>query len=71
MIIFKKVRAKNFLSIGNQFVDYDLNSDHLSVIKGANGCGKCVTGSSKIQLRNKTTGEVIEMTVGEFYDSMK
>lgn len=40
MIIFKKVRAKNFLSIGNQFVDYDLNSDHLTCIRGKNGEGK-------------------------------
>lgn len=40
MIIFKKVRAKNFLSVGNQFLEYDLNSDHLTCLKGANSMGK-------------------------------
>jgi len=48
MIIFKKVRAKNFLSIGNQYLEYDLNKDHLTIIKGINSSGKtsvldCIT----------------------------
>lgn len=40
MIIFKKVRAKNFLSIGNQYLEYDLNKDHLTFLRGKNGDGK-------------------------------
>lgn len=40
MIIFKKVRAKNFLSIGNQYLEYDLNKDHLTCLRGKNGDGK-------------------------------
>jgi DNA repair exonuclease SbcCD ATPase subunit len=40
MIIFKKARAKNFLSIGNTFLEYDLNVDHLTLIRGANGASK-------------------------------
>jgi DNA repair exonuclease SbcCD ATPase subunit len=40
MILFKKARAKNFLSIGNTFLEYDLNVDHLTLIRGANGASK-------------------------------
>lgn len=40
MLIFKKARAKNFLSIGNSFLEYDLNSDHLTILRGANGSSK-------------------------------
>lgn len=40
MIVFKKARAKNFLSIGNNFLEYELNSDQLTLIKGANGSSK-------------------------------
>jgi len=40
MIVFKKARAKNFLSIGNNFLEYDLNVDHLTLIRGANGSSK-------------------------------
>lgn len=42
MIIFKKVRAKNFLSIGDNFLEYDLTKDHLTLIKGVNGGGKTI-----------------------------
>lgn len=40
MIIFKKVRGKNFLSIGNNFFEYELDRDHLSLICGRNSAGK-------------------------------
>jgi DNA repair exonuclease SbcCD ATPase subunit len=40
MLIFKKARAKNFLSIGNSFLEYELNADHLTLIRGANGVSK-------------------------------
>lgn len=40
MIIFKKARAKNFLSIGNTFLEYDLNVNHLTIMRGVNGQGK-------------------------------
>jgi hypothetical protein len=69
MIIFKKVRAKNFLSVGNQFLDYDLNNEHLTCVKGNNGSGKCLSYLAKIRLHNKVTGEVIETTIGEFYEA--
>ena len=40
MITFKKIRWKNFLSTGNQFIDIDLNKSQTTLIIGANGSGK-------------------------------
>jgi DNA repair exonuclease SbcCD ATPase subunit len=40
MLIFKKARAKNFLSIGNTFLEYDLNADNLTIFRGVNGSSK-------------------------------
>ena len=40
MIIFKKVRYKNFLSSGNVFTEYDLDSNQNTLIIGKNGSGK-------------------------------
>ena len=71
MIVFKKARAKNFLSIGNNFLEYELNSDQLTILKGTYGSGKCIDINTVIKLRNKITGEIIETTVGNFYDSQK
>lgn len=42
MIIFNKVRAKNFLSVGNQFLEYDLTKNHLTCLRGKNGEGKSI-----------------------------
>ena len=40
MIIFKKIRWKNFLSTGNQFIEVDLSKAQTTLIIGANGSGK-------------------------------
>lgn len=40
MIIFKKAKAKNFLSIGDHFIEYDLNNDNLTLFRGKNSHGK-------------------------------
>lgn len=42
MIIFKKVRAKNFLSVGNNFLEYQLDKVPLTLIKSPNSYGKSV-----------------------------
>ena len=39
-MIIKKVRGKNFLSIGNAFLEFDLLLYSRAVISGKNGCGK-------------------------------
>lgn len=33
--------------------------------------GKCVCSDTKIKLKNKKSGEIIEMTIGEFFDLVK
>lgn len=40
MIIFKKLRYKNFLSSGNAFTEIDLNKTKSTLIIGQNGAGK-------------------------------
>jgi len=40
MIIFEKVRWKNFLSTGNQYTEIDLNCNETTLIIGENGAGK-------------------------------
>ena len=40
MIIFKKIKWKNFLSTGNQFIEVDLTKSNTTLIIGKNGSGK-------------------------------
>lgn len=40
MIVFKKIRWKNFLSTGNIFTEIDLNRSNLTLVVGENGAGK-------------------------------
>ena len=40
MIFFKKIRWKNFLSTGNQFIEMDFQKNQTNLIVGTNGAGK-------------------------------
>ena len=40
MILFKKLRYKNFLSTGDKFTEIDLNASSHTLIVGQNGSGK-------------------------------
>ena len=40
MLIFKKIRYKNFLSSGNQFIEIDFTKKQTNIILGGNGNGK-------------------------------
>ena len=40
MIIFKKIRYKNFLSTGNQFTEINFQKNNTNLIVGSNGAGK-------------------------------
>ena len=40
MILFEKIRWKNFLSTGNQFIEIDLTRTDTTLIVGTNGAGK-------------------------------
>ena len=40
MILFEKIRWKNFLSTGNQYTEVELDSNSTTLIVGTNGAGK-------------------------------
>jgi DNA repair exonuclease SbcCD ATPase subunit len=40
MIVFKKIKWKNFLSTGQHFTEIDFQKNHTNLIIGANGAGK-------------------------------
>jgi len=40
MIIFQKIKYKNFLSSGNQFTEIDFQKHHTNLVVGTNGAGK-------------------------------
>ena len=40
MIVFKKVRWKNFLYTGNNFIEVGLDKKHTNLVVGENGAGK-------------------------------
>ena len=40
MIIFEKIKWKNFLSTGNAFTEVELNKNSSTLILGDNGAGK-------------------------------
>ena len=71
MLCIKKIKYKNILSSGNQFIEIDLDSYRTTLSRGINGSGKCVGINTKIRLRNKKTGDIIETTIGEFYEIQK
>lgn len=68
MLAFHKIRYKNFLSSSNQFTEIDFKKNNTNIIIGTNGAGKCFCINTKIKLRNKKTGEIVETTVGDFYE---
>lgn len=55
MIIFKRIRYKNFLSTGNIFTEIELNATRSTLIYGTNGAGKSsVFDAISYVLYNKT-----------------
>ena len=40
MILFEKIRWKNFLSTGNQYIELDFQENETTLIVGSNGAGK-------------------------------
>lgn len=47
---FLKVRAKNFLSYGENFVEFIINKHLTTMLVGANGRGKCVDPTTEIDI---------------------
>jgi hypothetical protein len=64
------------IPIGIDSIDDELgggipgNTAHLCVFAGAAGSGKCVTYINTIKVRNKTTGEIKVMQIGDFHNKV-
>lgn len=50
MIVFQKLRYKNFLSTGNVFTEIDLNRDQNTLVIGTNGSGKCLRKNTNVDI---------------------
>jgi hypothetical protein len=50
-MIIKKVRGKNFLSIGNSFLEVDLLKYKRTVIQGFNGSAKCLKKDTEVDIK--------------------
>jgi len=47
------------------------NDNRFIISKLGRQSGKCICINSTIKLRNKSTGDIIETSIGDFYDSIK
>lgn len=77
--------AKNYIKIVNVddgLVNFNLwkfqeklitnfHQNRFNICKMPRQVGKCFTDDTVIKLRNKTTNEIIEITVGEFYEKIQ
>ena len=52
------------------FVEPNPDKRHLCVL-ASRQIGKCVSQDTKIKLRNKNTGEIMEVSIGDFYDRVR
>lgn len=48
----------------------NFHNNRFNICKMARQVGKCFHYDTKIKLRNKVSGDIIEITVGEFYDKI-
>lgn len=77
-IKFKEIHIRNFLSFGNNTTVVDLSGVGSTLIVGENvdansnnGAGKCVSGCTPINIRNKRTGEIQTISIGELYEVLQ
>lgn len=75
---FKELSIRNFLSFGNQTTIIDLSDFGSTLIQGENvdansnnGAGKCLQDNTPINIRNKCTGEIQTISIGEFFESLQ
>jgi len=81
MILIKTLTLKNFLSIGQVTQAIDFERKDLTLILGENldlggdgarnGTGKCISINTMVKIRNKKTGEISEITIGDLYERAK
>jgi hypothetical protein len=59
------------LSYGNYFTELDFQKHKMTLISGFNASGKCLHINTKVTVRNKLTGEVSTVTIGDLYAAQK
>lgn len=77
LLTFKELSIRNFLSFGNNTTTIDLSTYGSTLIQGdnvdansKNGSGKCVCRDTLINIRNKKTGDIQQISIGEFYEKI-
>jgi len=77
--------AKNYIKIVNiddGLVPFDMwpfqekmlttfHENRFSICKLPRQCGKCFSLNTTVKVKNKLTGEILELTIGEFYEKIK
>lgn len=58
-VIFKRCSARNFLSVGNAIMEYELDSSSHTLLVGSNGFGKCCHSTTLIDI-NINDPEIME-----------
>ena len=68
----KQLISKNSIHTGWPCIDSILgggwSKSTLNVIMGETNVGKCCKSNTPIKIRNKKTGEIIEITIGDFFN---
>ncbi len=49
----------------------NFHENRFNICKMPRQTGKCFNTNTTVRLRNKLTGEIIEVTIGEFYEKIK
>lgn len=55
----------------NKFLNGGLEKGTTTIFYGGTNVGKCVSPETIIKLRNKKTGKMMEMSIGDFYEKLK
>ena len=69
MIVFERLSIKNFLSYGQIPSIIDLNTHAKTLICSPNGMGKCLRGSTTIQVRSDHKGETKTIQLKDLFSS--
>lgn len=48
-----------------------VHDNRFTILNCSRQSGKCLIDYTSIQLRNKTTGEIVQTEIGEFFDKIK
>jgi len=77
-VISRSLRFRNFMSYGNDWTNIIFDNGVATFVMGENhddggnnGCGKCVLPDTLINIRNKNTGEILQVTIGDLYGRQK